>query len=261
MKKFFAVLLTMFAVVTSGAATAANEVKLLEVQSFTSFYKGYWNIGRFEALVSNLGYTKQVNVHIKNTNGTWADFPLSYNRPANNGMEVWAAPFDLYSLPTAASTFEFAVSYTVNGQTYWDNNNGANYKVIRDAGIVLFGVNVYNGSYASQASFYVGQNTYNGYLAVKNLGAAKTVNVTYTTDGWKTTKTAAAKFNPYFWGNTGGYGSNVSPNAYGFEEWDYQLDVGTTSTKLEYAISYTVNGQTYWDNNFGRNYVTTIVRP
>lgn len=261
MKKFLISLIGALLLATGATAHAANEVKLLEFQSFTSFYKGYWNVGRFEALVANLGYAKSVNIHIKTSAGVWSDFPLAYSRAADAGREVWAAPFDLYTLPTGADPLEFAVSYTVNGQTYWDNNNGANYVLTRDAGIVLYGLNVYNGSYAAQSSFYSGQNTLYGYLAVKNLSPAKQVNIVYSTDGWKTTKTSAATFNPYFYGNTAGYGTNKSPNIYGYEEWDYTLDVGTTSTRVDYAIAYTVNGQTYWDNNFGHNYVTQIVRP
>ena len=50
-----------------------------------------------------------------------------------------------------------------------------------------------------------------------------------------------------------------NPNAAGFEEWTFGLDVGS-ATSVEYAIAYTADGQTYWDNNFGDNY-TSVISP
>ena len=55
------------------------------------------------------------------------------------------------------------------------------------------------------------------------------------------------------------YSTAANPNSYGYETWNFKLDVGN-ATQVEYAISYTANGQTYWDNNYGRNYFTRIVR-
>ena len=38
-----------------------------------------------------------------------------------------------------------------------------------------------------------------------------------------------------------------------------ELDV-SNADKVDYAISYTVDGQTYWDNNGGINYTVTFER-
>jgi spore coat protein U-like protein len=42
----------------------------------------------------------------------------------------------------------------------------------------------------------------------------------------------------------------------GNEVWAIQAAVGT-ARRVEYALFYDVNGQQFWDNNFGRNYVLT----
>ena len=50
-----------------------------------------------------------------------------------------------------------------------------------------------------------------------------------------------------------------NPNRFGLEQWYFTLDLGSATT-VEYAVSYTVAGVTYWDNNFTRNYRTTVTR-
>lgn len=224
-------------------ASAAGEVSLLKAQATFSFNRSANYSGRFEAVVANLGYQKQVAIHIKQKDGTWTDFPLSYNRPAGAGKEVWAATY--YGLPTTATALDFAVKYQVNGKTYWDNNNNVNYHLESMGGTLLKDVNVYAGE--DRHNF--ADTWVYGVVSLKNLGFAKQVKVVYSTNNWATTKTATATFNSNFW-----YGlPTTNPNALGVEEWNFALDVGT-ATQVKYAISYTVNGQTYWDNNFGANY-------
>lgn len=255
MKKYFLPLAFLALATFAGAASAANEVSLVDVRSNASNYPGPWQTGHFEATVANLAYSKQVNIHIKQANGTWTDFPLAYSRPAFSGREVWAADFNLNNLPTNAGTLTFAVSYTVNGQTYWDNNGGANYTLAADGGVLLYGTNVYSAPVATTTA--VVGNSYYNYVSVKHLGVTEAVTVVYTTDGWKTTKYAAAMLNRYFWLNTYSGDGLSNPSPSGFEAWNFVLDVTGAST-LEYAVSYTVNGQTYWDNNYGANYKTAI---
>lgn len=243
----------------SSPAQAADEVKLLKVNSIFSTYKGPWLRGNFEVLVANLAFSKQVHIHYKKTDGTWGNFPLAYNRPASAGKEVWSAYFSNTAsqsdLSGATEPIEFAVKYQVNGATYWDNNGGANYKIKQDGGTILVGTNVYNATYSPTVA---NTNTVSGYVTVKNIAPTKSVQVHFTTNNWATVQIANATFNPSFW--SGGYSSAPNPNTYGFEEWSYALPVGNTATQVKYAIKYTVNGVTYWDNNFGQNYTTTITR-
>lgn len=247
----------------SNAAHAADEVKLVKVNSIYSGYKGPWLRGSFEVDVANLAFAKQVFIHYRKTDGSWGDLPLTYNRPATSGREIWSAYFSNTSggstLPGVADPIQFAVKYQVNGNTYWDNNAGANYSVAQNGGTILINRNVYNASWTpSIANTSSNNNLVTGYVTVKNIAPTKTVQVVYTLDNWATQNTVAATFSPYFWNSA--YSSATNPNAYGFEEWNWAIPVGTTATTLKYAIKYIVNGTTYWDNNFGNDYVTTIVR-
>lgn len=248
----------------SATSMAAGEVSLIKAASFSSYYHGFsWEDGRFEAQVANLGYAKQVTAYVKRTSGAWVDYPLSYLHSSGGNKEVWAAEFHNESwvtgrkdLTDTGDIIEFAIKYTVNGQTYWDNNGTANYKLPHGAGTLLgAGKNV--SVYEFAPTLNVGQGTAAyGHVTVRNLSPTKTVNIIYTTNNWATTKTATATYSPYWYQ---GYSSTPNPNTLGFEEWAFTLDV-STGTQLQYAVSYTVNGQTYWDNNGGANYVSTISR-
>ena len=262
MKKFLLGLALIATSTFSHTVLAAGEVNLLDAVSRTSYYKGFsWEDGRFEALVANLGYAKQVSAHIKKADGSWVDFPLNFVRSTGANKEVWAAQYYIQSwgggtnnLPPTGDIIEFAIKYQVNGQTYWDNNGSLNYKLPHGAGSLLGkDVNVVLANYNPSVNLGLATNLI-GQITLRNIAPAKNVKVIYTTDNWATTKEAAAGFSPYF---AMGYSYVSNPNSLGFEEWTYNLEVGNAS-KVEYAISYTVNGKTYWDNNQGRNYVTTI---
>lgn len=256
------ILLALALFATGSFAQAAGEVGLIDAVSRSSYYHGFsWEDGRFEAQVANLGYAKQVSAYIKKIDGTWVDFPLSYVRSAGSNKEVWAADYHIQSwaggtnnLPATGDIIEFAVKYQVNGQTYWDNNGAANYKLPHGAGSLLGkDVNVALASYNPNATLGQATNLV-GQITLRNIAPVKNVKVVYSTDNWATTQVATAGFSPYF---SQGYSTISNPNALGFEEWTFNLEVGYAA-KVEYAISYTVNGQTYWDNNFGKNYVTTL---
>ncbi|GAA5185118.1 carbohydrate-binding protein [Niveibacterium umoris] len=250
---FLAVLLAL-----PGFALAAGEVGLLKANSYISYYRGYSHIGRFEVQVANLAYEKQVSAYIKRSDGVWVDYPLSFVRATNGNKEIWAADFYSYSLPDTGSNIEFAVKYAVGGATYWDNNGGANYKLGKGAGTLLGnGVNVYGAYFSPEVVVGAGTTTWSNYTTVRNLAYAKEVKVVYTTDNWATTKVATATYSKDFWNSS--YYTIPNPNVMGFEEWRYTLDIGN-ATQVEYAISYKVNGVTYWDNNYGRNYFSRLIR-
>lgn len=264
MKKFLTLVGAVALGVAGMQAHAAGEIKLIKENSRSSSYRGYnWEDGVFQAQVANLAYAKQVAVHVKKTDGTWYDYPMSFGYSSGNNREVWTAPFSVSydgtnTLPDTGPVIEFALKYTVNGVTYWDNNNGANYKVTRGAGTYLApGVNVAIGNYSPSVTVSYGESFWYGNITVRNIAPTKVVKVVYTTDNWATTKTVNATYTAGTWGY--GYSYTPQPNVMGFEEWDFRIpDVGPGST-IKYAIAYTVNGVTYWDNNNGINYTTTFV--
>jgi len=254
-------LLMLAALLASIHAHAADEVRLLRSQSNVAQNNGLsLQTARFEVLVKNLAYAKQVYVHLKKPDDSWIDVPLAYQRTADSGREVWAGSF--IDTGIAGPTFntwdlEFAVRYTVNGQSYWDNNGGQNYRQAKDSGSIVYGgYAVLNRLYDANNPAYVSSSQIVGAVTLRNLASSKQVKVVYTTDGWATQKTAWATFSSTYW--LDGYSAAPNPNGYGFEEWTYVLDAGTQAGQLEYAIAYLVNGQTYWDNNFGRNYTMTL---
>lgn len=257
MKKTFLLILTLAAAAFSVQAHAANEVKLLRAHSTVSTRYGMSvQQPRFDVLVANLAYAKQVYVHLKKPDGNWIDVPLAFNRPADNGREVWSGAYmntEQNALTFKTFDLEYSIKFMVDGKTYWDNNGGKNYLMARDSGNFLNGLNVFHGDWQPSVSAYGTQ--FYGAVTVRNIAYSKQIKVVYSTDGWLTSKTAFATFNPYIW--YGSYSSAANPNQYGFEEWNFALDVGNAN-EVQYAIAYIANGQTYWDNNFGRNFKTSI---
>jgi hypothetical protein len=205
--------------------------------------------------VQNLSYAKTVAIHAENADGTWSDLPAHYvESSVDDGLELWEADATSAWATAGASAphnLEFAVSYSVNGVTYWDNNDGSHYVVGQDDG-PLFGAN----TQVLTAYAYAGCGGFNGAVDVANLGYAKDVSVVYTTDGWATTKVLGATFQGT--GNVGcGEDDSIpSPNPEGVEHWTF-ADSSVTASSVTFAVAYAVGGTTYWDNNLGQNYVAT----
>ncbi|GKX30921.1 glycogen-binding regulatory subunit of S/T protein phosphatase I [Vallitalea longa] len=187
--------------------------------------------------VNNLNSNKKVSVHYTYDGINWLDQPATYLKTLKNGSEVWSyrTPDHPYAAMSRDCTYNcrFAIKYEVNGNTYWDNNNGQDY-------FIQYSNNRYNAPYIlskSVVTLHYPLGTYSGrnYLYLKDLGPDKSVKVRYTADNWLTYKEINAS-------HFISYDNNV-------EEWYFDLD-----KKYEFAIGYTVNGITYWDNNFESNY-------
>ncbi len=78
--------------------------------------------------VKNLGYDKAVTLHYRDsTSDVWKDCPAKFDHAINEQEEVWC------QAPNFKGEYiEYAIRYEVGGNTYWDNNNGKNYKTYRD---------------------------------------------------------------------------------------------------------------------------------
>lgn len=257
MKKQFVSLLGLALALCASTVLAANEIKFHKVSStVASAYGQHTQTINIEATVLNLAYDKGVYAHLRQNNGRWDDIPLTYNRSIAGNREIWKLVYQ----PPTNTTFNvvFALKYVVNGQTYWDNNGGANYTIAEDSGSRLAGgINVYNSNWQSNIILPSGYPSFNVVATLRNLAFAKTVRIHYSTNNWATVQRLNASYSPYFW--SGAYSSATNPNAYGFEEWSASLNIGN-ATQVDYAIEYVVNGQTFWDNNFGLNYHSTITR-
>lgn len=205
-------------------------------------------VRRFMVKVKNLAYQKEVMIHHKTYNGNWVDIPLTYMQSIPNDEEIWVGEV---TPDTQIYEDEFAIKYIVDGQTYWDNNNADNYSMPLSIGAYL----------SSEIEVLVDPfytRFYGRYFSVntdvkRNYGSPGAVEVVYTTDGWITTETAALSYQRYF---RVGYAEYIqSPNQYDVDKWATSIRVNADVTTIEYAIVYKVDGQEYWDNNFGKNYV------
>lgn len=252
---FVGVLVCMVA----GWSHAANEVVPIKSVSTVGTRYGFrWQNVRIEARVANLAYHKQVYVRMKRWDGQWMDVALVYRRPGGAGYEIWSTADGSTAIdPPTNTTYnpEFVLKYVANGVTYWANNDGANYKQGSDTGSVLYGRNVYAGS-SYAASVPSRNGIVSGVLTTRSLGSPDSIAVVYSTDDWATTRTASATSPFWYW--YGAYSGASNPNVYGFKEWIYELNIGA-ATSFQYAVKYTFNGQTYWDNNFGNNYFSKVV--
>lgn len=191
--------------------------------------------------IENLGYNKNVTIHYTTDNGaTWEDVSATYMQPTWGNYEAWE--FDVPGVGVGLrgnATITFAIKYEVNGQEYWDNNNGQNYTVKAGYGINSafdFGD---SGSVALFNSYRYSDNKIAGSVQLKDMAYEKDVKIRYTTDNWASYEEVYAT-----------YGYTLDKDY--VQVWDFEFSA--TENPVEFAISYTVNGQTYWDNNFGQNY-------
>ncbi len=217
-----------------------------------------WISGR--VCLKNIAYTKEMVVHYSINGGAWQQ--KSYGRfgylqaAPEPGKEVWWFNIDLphvnytsawtgqVSEPWAAANVEFAVEYKVNGQTYWDNNNGQNYKISSRGINPQYSLVALGRSLVAQEAYVTPINGRQYYdkvqIAVANLGYNKTVQVLYTKDNWSTSSYLTAVYN------------GSSPD--GTQDYFLADLPYNDGDQIKYAISYTVNGITTWDNNFGNDY-------
>lgn len=233
---------------SAAPALAAGEVRLLKAfSSVGSKYGQSWQDTEYTLIVQNIAYEKQVAIHVRDVSGQWVDIPASYVGPAESGFEVWKATrqYASYTTPAEATRdLEFVAKYTVNGQTYWDNNNGQNYFLGKNDGPLLKDVNVLVSS-----AYLRTDGTLDVSVDVRNIAYNKTVTVVYTTNNGQTWQNASAS---YVSGYTYGYAYISSPNAQGIERWSVSTNIGAQSVR--FGVRYNVNGTYYWDTNFGPNF-------
>lgn len=254
---------------TASRLAGQEKVKLYKAWSSNAWvYHGAHSTKRyFYAEVANIGYEKKVVVHHKMLDGSWRDFALQYDKSSENNGEIWKLELDLstnFSSTVAPPQLgdEFAIYYQVNGQVYWDNNRGNNYKMNATSGMYLQdGLNISNDVKDSYFAYYPNTTAsqLNVVADVRNLAYEKMVTLVYTTDGWRTVKKVPMQFAQYY--SIGSGSTLVSPNQFGIERWRINVPVEDISmSRVEYAISYKVNGTEYWDNNYGRNYRMLLAR-
>ena len=90
---------------------------------------------------------------------------------------------------------------------------------------------------------YCNRNGVYGRIQAKNIAYEKDIIVRYTFDSWATHKEQAANYIP---------GASFGDIDTFF--FHIPRPVCIPTQRMEFAIRYQVNGETYWDNHFGDNY-------
>lgn len=232
----FSLILGIFEIVgnTKTVDAATNPVSLY----YCNYIVGKYGYSEYDIAVriNSSAQNKAVYIHY-NSSGEWLNEEAHYVTTLSDGSEIWEAKAGSWG-------FEYAIEYVGDGQTYWDNNNGNNYTgstILGDANIKLKRPSSYDVLY--------GTNNFNVTVNLKNLAYTKVVKVRYTEDNWATYSDVVLS-----------YHSTNSETS--LEEWGTTLSLDAAKKdSFQYAIYYNVNGQTYWDNNLGRNYDLSYYAP
>lgn len=248
--------LSLALLIPSTLLLATSNVKLLTAySSIGSKYGRYWQNTEAKILVKNISYEKKVSLHLKRGDKEWIDVPAEFERKIDDTWEIWKVE-DFSG--DEISTLSFVIKYEVDHNTYWDNNGGKNYRLkandghISNEAVLVERMTLYSyeGTARSSAATYL-----SGTVMVKNLGFEKKVTLVYTFDDWETSKMVPFMYSHQFLND---YALIPSPNRSGIEYWNIYLPIEGGMKTMQYAVAYDVNGVTYWDNNFGNNYILEI---
>jgi hypothetical protein len=200
--------------------------------------------------VQNLAFAKDVAIHYTPDGVTWKDHPLSWTAPTFGN-------YDLFTGTVNEEVEQFVIRYSVNGQTFWDNNDGQNYDFRSDLAFVGDNVVLYNATarQGTQAGggLTVTTSWLEGEILVNNFGFSKNVGVVITVDGgvhWTSVEgnlaqsTADGKFS-----GSGRVWTFKTP----------ELNLNPASDKFYFAVFHhdLASGKEFWDNNFDQNYQTS----
>ncbi|MCX7921864.1 MAG: CBM21 domain-containing protein [Clostridia bacterium] len=231
---------------SSTAFADSNPVKLLFSKT-TPYYGaevGFYFSGYVE--VENLAYAKNVTVYYSTSDApdVFKSVPATYVKSTDSTHEAWFyvvfIPYNTYKGHTIVKHY---VKYDINGSSYIDDNNGAYYRLGYgyDPGVPQ--INLAKSELVLDQASILG-NTLSGYIYLKNIDYDKDVKVRYTLDDWATYEEVYATYNSSLYSS-------------GFELWSFSTGVPIGVSGVKFAISYTANGITYWDNNFDRNYTVS----
>ena len=205
----------------------------------------------FAMLVENRAYDKQVEVRWRGETGDWQTTPAVYVAPAGDGRELWqaTATVKLSEQQPLPGNVRFALRSLQDGREDWANNNGRNFTIEADAGLLLgAGHPVTQVDYTPQLG--AEQRIVPVTIAVS--GAAQRVAVEWSTDGWKSKHRTAATFTRRHWDQSE-LSNARNPNQYGVGVWTARLRIGE-AYRVEYAVVAQVDGRELWNNRHGANY-------
>jgi len=206
------------------------------------------NNTKLTAKVKNLAFTKDVALHYAQSDGTWTEKALSWQK--NFGA------YDVFAL--SDNTFvitQFVIRYSVDSQTFWDNNDEADYHIDElrpntvGGNVVLNKATARRGTQAG-GGFVFTTSWVEGEIFVKNLSFNKRVGIRLSTNGWASFQDTDASFN----GNV-----SVAEGLSQVEVWKFktpELNLDESRPDFIFVVFYNDldTGEWFWDNNFGQDY-------
>lgn len=219
---------------TAQAEAAVNNVKLYN--ALLSYRDGASKNITVNVEIDNIGTAKTVTIVASNNAGqSWSEIPATYNSAASATTELWK----MSSFIMNNENVIFKIKYTVNGQTYWDTNNGKNYTIgssinnaLKPRSVELSDAKL---TYRDSTTKHVDIN-----IEVDNLeGTNKQVAILSTTNGGKTWSETPATYS-----RSGSTTTDI---------WTLKSFLGNNEN-AEFKLKYVVDGQVYWDVNYSQNY-------
>ena len=231
------------------AALTAPPVQLLYARAYNY---GCSSCVRWGGVIAgaNLAYDKQGTVIARRDGSTrFVEVGARYAQPLPDGRELW-----IFDGVGDAGTTEFAVRYRVLGGEYWDSLDGKNY-FARTANIDGLGevgseqplggaLNIAVATAAiSEPTPENPRRTLNVQALVRNLAYEKQVTLVASTDGWTTVENIVGSYR---------YGTGAG------ERWDLSTDFDAARSEVRFAVSVRMAGDTFWDNDFTRDFTCKL---
>lgn len=201
----------------------------------------------FMIRVANLAFEKQVDVCWAGEDGVWQQTAARFDAEAPDDEEFWIAELKLSLAPDRSlpGNIVFALRYRVLDDEYWDNNDGRNYTIQADSGVLL-GPDVPLISRSVRRRDADGSTQVSVAVAVDAKIGAQRVAVHWSTDDWQTTRTTWCTLRSDFWDSTLRSIAR-NPNHYGVQIWDTQFDL-QRSRSAKYRVACESTQQTMWDD-------------
>lgn len=185
--------------------------------------------GVFQVVVQNVASEKRVSIWAE-SDGHWSEIPACFVESLPGNLELWRAA-------GGDRKGEFVAKLEAGGHTFWDDNNGRNYRFPEAPGEI----NVLTGRahpvVLADAAFTSRGLRVN--VVVTHADNAKAVGILYTVDNWATQQVVS--------------GRHAYTATSGAEVW--QLDkLLSPAHDVRLAAFCRAAGTEYWDNNFQRDY-------
>lgn len=209
----------------------------------------------FTMAVENLAYKKEVEVVWTGEDGTRHSLRAKHVGSSGANREIWQAhaSFVLTAEDSLPGDVQFVLHCRQADRDYWHPADQRGVSINADSGIrVGDDLPLMNVDY--QPLLYAGQQYLPAAIAVRQDIGPEKVWIRWTTDRWRTFTDTPAFLLRKHWHHAAGSAAR-NPNRYGFGVWISQLHLGD-AYQVEYALCCEGKGRQYWDNNFGKNYLS-----